>query len=254
MTNLFHMDGKRVLVTGGATGLGFAMSEALADHGAEVIIAARRKHLIDDAVSKICESGGRAKGVVFDVSNLENLEANFDELFADQPIDVLINNAGISGDKMLLGETFEGWDATFNTNLKAVFALSTTVANQMIKRESGGCIINIASILGFTSQKGTATYAATKAGMIHLTKAMAVEWARYGIRVNAIAPGYFRTAIADDFLDSTVGGKMKKRAPMRRTGEPEELAGAALLLASDAGAYMTGSTITVDGGLSINQI
>jgi NAD(P)-dependent dehydrogenase (short-subunit alcohol dehydrogenase family) len=124
----------------------------------------------------------------------------------------------------------------------------------MAADHSGGTIINMASILGYTTQKGTATYASAKAALIQLTRSMAVEWARYNIRVNAIAPGYFRTELADDYLDSDVGQNMIKRAPLRRTGVPHELEGVVLLLASAAGGYMTGSVVTVDGGLSIPQI
>ena len=254
MTDIFDMTGKRVLITGGATGLGLAAASALARYGAEVILAARRIDRINESVAAIRASGGCARGVALDVSNASSISEALETVEKNGRIDVLINNAGVVGDKMLIDEADEDWDRIYNTNLRAIFTLSTAVAKSMAADHSGGTIINMASILGYTTQKGTATYASAKAALIQLTRSMAVEWARYNIRVNAIAPGYFRTELADDYLDSDVGQNMIKRAPLRRTGVPHELEGVVLLLASAAGGYMTGSVVTVDGGLSIPQI
>jgi NAD(P)-dependent dehydrogenase (short-subunit alcohol dehydrogenase family) len=254
MTDIFDMTGKRVLITGGATGLGFAAANALARYGAEVILAARRIDRIEASVAAIKEKGGCARGIALDVSDSNSISEALEKIQQAGRIDVLINNAGVVGDKMLIEEAAEDWDRIYNTNLRAIFTLSQAVAQSMAADQTGGNIINMASILGYTTQKGTATYASAKAALIQLTRSMAVEWARYDIRVNAIAPGYFRTELADDWLDSEGGQNMIKRAPLRRTGVPHELEGVVLLLASSAGGYMTGSVVTVDGGLSIPQI
>ena len=254
MTDIFDMTGKRVLITGGATGLGLAAASALARYGAKVILAARRTNRVEESVASIQSSGGRATGVSLDVSDADSIASALETVFESGRVDVLINNAGVVGDKMLIDETEADWDRIYNTNLRAIFSLSQAVARAMAADHIGGNIINMASILGSTTQKGTATYASAKAALIQLTRSMAVEWARYNIRVNAIAPGYFRTELADDWLDSEGGQNMIKRAPLRRTGVPHELEGVVLLLASAAGGYMTGSVVTVDGGLSIPQI
>lgn len=254
MNDIFDMTGKRVLITGGATGLGFAAARALARYGAEVILAARRADRIAASVAEIEASGGQASGVSLDVSDSGSIATALETVLEKGRIDVLINNAGIVGDKMLIDESDADWDRLYDTNLRGIFTLSQSVVRLMSRDQAGGNIINMASILGYTTQKGTATYASAKAALIQLTRSMAVEWARYDIRVNAIAPGYFRTELADDFLDSEAGERMISRAPMRRTGVPHELEGVVLLLASAAGGYMTGSIVTVDGGLSIPQI
>ncbi len=254
MSDIFDMTGKRVLITGGATGLGYAAARVLARYGAEVILAARRADRVAASVAEIEASGGRAYGVALDVADSDSISGALEKVLQDGRIDVLINNAGAVGDKMLIDETDAEWDRLYNTNLRAIFTLSQSVVRHMSHDRAGGNIINMASILGYTTQKGTATYASAKAALIQLTRSMAVEWARHDIRVNAIAPGYFRTEMANDFLDSEAGERMIARAPMRRTGSPHELEGAVLLLASAAGDYMTGSVVTVDGGLSIPQI
>lgn len=254
MSDIFDMTGKRVLITGGATGLGLVAASALARYGAEVILGARRINRVEESVASIQSNGGRAKGISLDVSDADSVSGALATILEDGRIDVLINNAGVVGDKMLIEETEADWDRIYNTNLRAIFTLSQRIAKAMAGDQAGGNIINMASILGYTTQKGTATYASAKAALIQLTRSMAVEWARYNVRVNAIAPGYFRTELADDWLDSEGGQNMIKRAPLRRIGVPSELEGVVLLLASSAGSYMTGSVVTVDGGLSIPQI
>lgn len=253
MTTLFDMTGQRVLVSGGATGLGFAMAQALSRVGAEVILLARREALLEQAVSQLRAEGAEARYVVADVTVPAEREQALAIIRETGPLHALINNAGVADDAMLMDVSEAGWSRVLDLNLKAATFLAQSVAQEMAAN-GGGSIVNIASVLGSVTQKGTGPYAVSKAGLLHLTRAMAVEWGRYQIRVNAIAPGYFRTDISDGFLDSEAGLDMVRRAPIRRTGEPQELSGAVLLLASKAGAYMTGSVITVDGGLSVPRI
>jgi 3-oxoacyl-[acyl-carrier protein] reductase len=161
---------------------------------------------------------------------------------------VLVNNAGIAHGGAAIKLDKENWSNVLATNLDAVFFTAQEAAQRMVEAEKPGAIVNIASVLGTHMQKGVSAYAISKAGVIQMTKALALEWARYGIRVNAIAPGWFRTEINDAYLDSEVGETMKRKNPLRRFGATGDLDGALLLLASSAGAYMTGSLITVDGG------
>lgn len=254
MSNIFDMTGRRALITGGGTGLGKAFAEAMTDVGAEVILCARREGPLNETVEQLRAKGAKASAVTMDATSADSIAAAVEFASRDGRIDVLVNNAGVTGEQMLMTETEEGWDHIVDLNLKGAFLVAQAAARHMSTDGEGGSIINIASILGSTAQKGTGPYGASKAGLIHLTRNMALEWARYKIRVNAIAPGYFRTDMADDYLDSEVGQAMIKRSPIRRTGVAHELSGAMLLLASDAGAYMTGSVITVDGGLSIPNI
>ena len=159
-----------------------------------------------------------------------------------------MNNSGISREGFLVDLSEEDWDAVIDTNLKGVFLVAQAAARAMIKAEKPGSIINIASVLGFRVAKMLSSYIAAKSGVVNLTKTMALEWARYGIRVNAIAPGYFLTEINEHFFKTDAAKQMLVQIPMRRIGELGELSGPLLLLASDAGSYMTGSTIEVDGG------
>jgi NAD(P)-dependent dehydrogenase (short-subunit alcohol dehydrogenase family) len=186
------------------------------------------------------------------VSESASVAAAFAALTA--PADILVNNAGFAADAMLLDLPEDDWDAVFDANLKGAWLVARAASRVMIAAGLKGSIINIASVLGSAVQKGTAPYAAAKAGLIHLTRGMALEWARHGVRVNAIAPGYYYTDMAAGYLDSDSGRAMVKRIPQRRLGDPAELGGALLLLASEASAYMTGSVVTVDGGLSLAVI
>ena len=254
MTRLFDMQGRRVLISGGGTGLGKAFANAVCEVGAEVIVCGRREAPLQHTVAALQEQGACASYQTMDVTSASSIQAALDAATADGRLDVLVNNAGVVGEEMLINHSESGWDHVMNANLKGAFMLAQAAAQKMAADGHGGSIVNIASILGATAQKGTGPYGASKAALIHLTKNMAVEWARYGIRVNAIAPGYFRTDMADAFLDSAAGEALLKRSPIRRAGAAHELSGAILLLASDAGAFMTGSVVTVDGGQSIPTI
>ncbi len=249
---LFDLRGRHALVTGGGTGLGRAFAAQLAAAGAAVTLAGRRTQPLEETAAALRATGATAHTLRLDVSDAESVSAAFAALHA--PPDILVNNAGFAADSMLLDVGEEDWDKVFDANLKGAWLVARAAARSMIEQGIKGSVINIASVLGSAVQKGTAPYAAAKAGLIHLTRAMALEWARHGIRVNAIAPGYYYTDMAGEYLDSDSGKAMVKRIPQRRLGDPGELGGAVLLLASDASAYMTGSVVTVDGGLSLAVI
>jgi len=247
--DIFSLKGKVALVTGASGGLGRYFAMTLAKAGANVVVAARREEKIIQVATEIEEIGKRALAVKLDVTSRKNIKAAFDEserYFST--IDILVNNAGLSGREETLDISSEGWDEVMDTNLKGVWSVSQEAANRMIKTEVKGSIINISSILGLRVMSGILSYSVSKAGVAQMTRALALEWARYGIRVNAIAPGYFETDLNRDMLRSELGEKIRKRIPQRRTGEVEELRGLLLLLASSASSYMTGQVIAIDGG------
>ncbi len=250
----FDMTGETVMVTGGGTGLGKQFATVLASAGAKVILCARRVNKLEETVAAICDQGGEAHAIAMNVTVGDSVAAAFRQCLDISPVTVLVNNAGLAGVSMLLSMPEEEWDAVVDTNLKGAWLVARAAAQQMIDQGRAGSIINIASVLGTSVQKGTAPYAAAKSGAIHLTRAMALEWARYSIRVNAIAPGYYRTDMAEGYLDSPTGQRLLKRIPARRLGDPPEMDGAILMLASSASSYMTGSVVTVDGGLGLSIV
>lgn len=254
--SLFDLSGKVALVTGSSGGLGESFARALSDAGAEVVLAARRLEKLEALGTELKDKGGKAHAVKMDVDDPASVEAAFarikDKL--SRPCDIIVNNSGISRDNWFTQMSEEDWRAVMSTNLDGVWRVAKYGANALIEAGKPGSIINIASITARRPQHTIAAYAASKAAVEHFTRVMALELARSGIRANAIAPGYFKTDINDDFLDSEQGEKMRKRVPMRRYGEYKELAGALLLLASDAGSYMTGSTIVVDGGHLVSTL
>jgi NAD(P)-dependent dehydrogenase (short-subunit alcohol dehydrogenase family) len=221
----------------------------LAQAGAKVGLAARRLDALEVAASEIRARGGEAAVAKMDVSNVQSIADAVAQLaHALGPIDVLVNNAGASAAKPLLEQSEKDWDDVVDVNLKGAFFVGAEVARRMRAAGRGGSIVNIESILSFRQTGHVAPYAASKAGLTQLTKSMALELARYGIRVNGIAPGYFATDINRGFFDTEAGAAMIKRIPQRRLGNLEDLDGPLLLLASDASRYMTGATIVVDGG------
>lgn len=246
---MFDLTGRRALITGASSGLGWGFAKVLAEAGAHVFLAARRMERLETLASEIISEGGQADAVSMDVTNLASVEAAFAKIAArGGPADIIVNNSGLSREAWLTKMSEEDWDLVMETNLKGVWRVAKAGANALIDAGKPGSIINISSVTAFRPSHTIGAYATSKAGVTHLTHSMALEWARSGIRVNALAPGYFETEINSDYTKTDAGKAMIKRIPMRRLGNIDELAGPLLLLASDAGAYMTGSVIGVDGG------
>lgn len=250
LVEYFNLDGKVALITGAGSGLGRQFAVTLAAAGASVVLAARRRRKLEETAEKVRAEGGNALCLELDVTQSLSISNCIRETVSETGMpDILVNNAGIAKSAFLTEISEEDWDAVLDTNLKGVFMMAQAAAKAMINAGRPGSIINIASILGLRVSKALASYIAAKSAVVQLTKAMAIEWARYGIRVNALAPGYFITEINEEqFADGKADEFVKQRVPMGRVGELEEIAGPLLLLASDAGSYMTGSIITVDGG------
>lgn len=237
------------LVTGASGGLGRHFAKTLAQAGMKVVLAARRVEQMQPVVEQIREAGGEAMSVEMDVTRPDSVETALQAVSnAWGGIDVLVNNAGIAATRPLLKQTEDDWKQVIDVNLTGCWRVAQAVAKQMALSESGGSIINIASILGLRVATQVPAYAASKAAFIHLTRAMALELARYRIRVNAIAPGYIRTEMNREFFETKAGDDLVKRIPQRRLGELNDLDGVLLLLASKTSQYMTGVVIPVDGG------
>ena len=255
MRELFSLAGQVALVTGASGGLGAHFAQVLATAGATVAVAARRDDRVAAVVSEIVSTGGRALAVSLDVTNLESVAGAFDVIEQDAGlVTVVVNNAGIVDGERALDVSESEWDRVIDTNLKGAWVVAQEAARRMIAANIGGSIVNIASILGFRVSGRIAPYAISKAGVVQMTKALALEWSRYNIRVNALAPGYVETDINREFLKSDAGAKLIRRIPQRRIGRPEDLDGSLLLLASDASGYMTGSIIPVDGGHLVSSL
>jgi NAD(P)-dependent dehydrogenase (short-subunit alcohol dehydrogenase family) len=239
----FGLTGKRALVTGASSaGFGAHFARVLAEAGAQVVVAARR---IEKLAELVTDLGGNAAALALDVTDAQGVAK---AIAAAGAFDILVNNAGASITKPLLEQGADDFDSVVDVNLRGAYLVAQEVAKGMIAKGAGGVIINVASILGLRQGGHVTPYAISKAGLIQLTKQFALELARYQIRVNALAPGYFVTDLNRDVLQSEAGAAMAKRITLRRFGAYEDLDGPLLLLASDAGRYMTGSILTVDGG------
>jgi 3-oxoacyl-[acyl-carrier protein] reductase len=247
--DIFDLHGQVALVTGASSGLGVRFAECLGENGAAVVLVARRAERLADIVTRIEKSGGTAMAVAADVRDRAAMAAAFDAAEkAFGTVTILVNNAGVahSGRAVELSEA--EWRRVVGTDLDAVFFWAQEAARRMLAAGKGGAIVNVASVLGFGVSKGTAAYAVAKAGVIQLTKALGLELAFKGVRVNAIAPGWIVTDLNRDYLMSEQGAAITREIPVGRFGEERDLDGALLLLASDAGRFITGATIVVDGG------
>ena len=245
---MFSLRGRKALITGASGLLGAHFARLMHASGAKVVLAARR---VEACEALAAELGPDAQAIRLDVQDEASIATAFE---AAPDCDILINNAGIAVTKPFLEHSAEDWDQVLSINLRGAFLVGQAAARRMVAAKSGGSIINIASVLGERIIPGVAGYTAAKAGLIQLTRQMAVELARHSIRVNALAPGYIASDINAAFFASEGGQAMIKRIPQRRLGQPQDLDGPLLLLASNAGAHMTGSVITVDGGHSINPL
>lgn len=250
----FSLQGKRVLVTGASSGLGTHFAHLLAGAGARVAVAARRADKLQGVVDAITQAGGQARALSLDVTDAASVRACFDALANWGTPDVVVNNAGVTVTRALLEQTEEDFDRVLDTNLKGCWLVATEAARRMVAAGQGGGIVNVASILGERVAGGVAPYAISKAGVVQATKAMALELARHRIRVNALLPGYVVTDLNREFLTSEAGDKLRSRIPSRRFGELTDMDGPMLLLASDAGAAMSGATVAVDGAHLVSSL
>src|SRR6188508_577224 len=253
MTNpkTFDLRGKTALVTGASSGLGTHFARCLGAAGASVVLAARRAGRLQSLQSELAKDGIAAKSIELDVQSAPSIAQALD---VGGPIDIVVNNAGISIVKPALDMPEGDWDAVVDTNLSGAWLVAQGAAKRWVADKRPGSIVNIASILGLRTIGQVAPFNASKAGLIHLTQTLAMEWARHQIRVNAICPGYIETEMNSAFWKTPGGQRLIERIPQRRIGQPEHLDGALLLLASEAGTFMTGSVITVDGGHTVSSL
>jgi 3-oxoacyl-[acyl-carrier protein] reductase len=247
---LFSLKDRVALVTGASSGLGAQFARALADNGARVALVARRAERLQAVKDRIEAGGGTALTIEADVTDRDAMLRAFDAAErAFGTVTILVNNAGVAQKPVRATDvTYEEWRRVLSTDLDAVFCWAQEAARRMLAAGRQGSIVNIASVLGFNAAKGVAAYATAKAAVVQVTKALALELAFKGVRVNAIAPGWFVTEINDTYLNSEAGQALRRDIPMGRFGETGDLDGALLLLTSDAGRYITGTTVVVDGG------
>ena len=244
-SDIFDVADRHALVTGASGGLGLHFARLLAARGARVTLAARRRDALEEARAAIEAEGGAAAAAVLDVADAAAVTAFF---AASAPFDIVVNNAGISRPGPMMDLSVPDWDDVLAVNLRGPFLVAQAAARAMGDAGRGGAIVNVASILGLRVGGGLGAYTAAKAGLVQLTRAQALEWARHGIRVNALCPGYVATDLNRGFFDTEPGRALIRRIPQRRLGRPSDLDGALLLLASDAGRHITGVDLAVDGG------
>jgi NAD(P)-dependent dehydrogenase (short-subunit alcohol dehydrogenase family) len=255
VTTEFDMSGKVAMVTGASSGFGVHFAKILAARGAKVVVAARRVERLEALVAEIVADGGEAVAVAMDVTDSGSIITAFDQAEAAfGTVTMLANNAGVAEVRAALKIDEDSWDRMIDTNLKGVWIAGQQAAKRMIEAGVSGSIVNTASILGLRVSFGQSSYSASKAAVIQLTKSMALEWAGKGVRVNALCPGYFLTEMTQDAFESPEAQAFLSSSPAGRPGEMDEMTAPFLLLASDAGSYLHGVALPVDGGQSIGRM
>jgi NAD(P)-dependent dehydrogenase (short-subunit alcohol dehydrogenase family) len=252
---MFDLSGETALVTGASSGLGAHFARVLAAHGAKVAMAARRVERMTRLAEEIAAAGGRALPIGCDVTDARSIEAAVSAAETELgPVTLLVNNSGVAIPKKVLEHTEQDWDEVVDTNLKGAWLMSQAVVRRLVALGRPGRIVNIASIIGLRTMGQVPSYAASKAGLIHLTRDLAMELARHRVTVNALAPGYIETEMNAEFLRSPTGRKIAERIPSGRFGAPEDLDGALLLLLAPEGRYITGAVIPIDGGHLVSSL
>ncbi len=247
---LFSLEGRRALITGSSQGIGLALAKGLAEHGAAVVLNGRDPGKIEVAVAELSAAGHKVSSAIFDVTSAEAVRTGIEAIEAEGPIDILINNAGMQFRTPLEDFPIDRWEQLLTTNISSVFYVGQAVARHMIARGRGK-IINIASVQSELARPGIAPYTATKGAVKNLTRGMCADWAKHGLQVNAIAPGYFKTPLNQALVDSAeFSGWLEKRTPAARWGNVEELVGAAVFLSGAASSFVNGHTLYVDGGIT----
>jgi 2-dehydro-3-deoxy-D-gluconate 5-dehydrogenase len=245
--NIFSLEGKTALVTGAASGIGQAIAVGFAKAGADLLLLGHRNNM-DETKKLVIEAGSKAEVITMDLQKVDEIKEKYQSLLSTREIDILVNNAGIIRREPAIDYSKDNWDAVMDTNINSVFVLTQEVAKSMLKRKSGK-VINIASLLSYQGGVFVPAYTASKHAIQGLTRAFANEWAKYGVQVNAIAPGYIATNNTQALREDTErNASILDRIPTGRWGEPDDLAGAAIFLASSASDYVTGHTLNVDGG------
>jgi len=252
---LFSLENHIALVTGASSGIGHCVAKGLAAAGAKVVVAARRSDKLAELVAEIETAGGQALAVSMDVTDKATIAAAY-ELAQQQfgVIDIIVNNAGVADAKNFLKVDDESLDFVMNTNFGGVWHVAQEGAKRMVAAKTPGSIINISSVLGLTAKAGQTAYCASKGAVIQLTRSMSLDLMKHNIRVNAIAPGWFKTEINQDYFNSPAGEEYITRMPARRLGQVEELVGPIIMLASAAGSFVTGSVLPVDGAIHCTGI
>ena len=250
VSSLFSLAGRRALVTGSSQGIGFALARGLAEHGAAVVLNGRDPGKIEVASAELSAKGHKVSTAIFDVTSAEAVRTGIEAIEGEGPIDILINNAGMQFRTPLEDFPADRWEQLLTTNISSVFYVGQAVARHMIPRGRGK-IINIASVQSELARPGIAPYTATKGAVKNLTRGMCADWAKHGLQINAIAPGYFKTPLNQALVDSAeFSNWLEKRTPAARWGNVEELVGAAVFLSSEASSFVNGHTLYVDGGIT----
>ena len=255
MNDRFSLAGRTAFVSGASSVIGAHFARLLVEHGASVVLAARRKSRLDDLAAELSDGEPKVLAVEMDVTDVASVRHAFDVAESAMGcVSVVANNAGIVDSRMAVDVDEESWDRILDTNLKGAWAVAVEAGRRMLGHGMGGSIVNTASILGLRPALAQSTYAASKAGIIHLTRCLALEWVRKGIRVNALCPGFVVTDLNRDFLESERGIAYLGNTPSRRAGELDELSAPFLLLATDAGSFISGETLVVDGGHHLSAL